>query len=168
MTDKLSQYRQAEEQLPARYQLWPLYGAGFDSMGLEGKPIEVDSQSCGPDELIVRHDAVGLCFSDIKIINLGQNHPRIHHNMQTKPVVLGHEVAMTVVAVGENLCDRYNPGDRLTIEADIYVDGVSLAYGYTFQGGLSQYTVIDRLVMNNDHGDALIPLIRPPGMPKVH
>jgi L-sorbose 1-phosphate reductase len=158
MTDKLSQYRQAEEPLPARYQLWPLYGAGFDSMGLEGKPIEVDSQPCGPDELIVRHDAVGLCFSDIKIINLGQNHPRIHHNMQTKPVVLGHEVAMTVVAVGENLRDRYKPGDRLTIEADIYVDGVSLAYGYTFQGGLSQYTVIDRLVMNNDHGDALIPV----------
>jgi L-sorbose 1-phosphate reductase len=108
--------------------------------------------------LIVRHDAVGLCFSDIKIINLGQSHPRIHHNMQTKPVTLGHEVAMTVVKVGENLQDRYQIGDRLTIEADIYVDGVSLAYGYTFQGGLSQYAVIDRLVMNNDHGDALIPV----------
>jgi L-sorbose 1-phosphate reductase len=109
MTDKLTEYKQAQAPLPERYQLWPLYGAGFDSMGLEGKPIEVDSQSCGPDELIVRHDAVGLCFSDIKIINLGQNHPRIHYDMQKKPVVLGHEVAMTVVAVGENMRDRYKP-----------------------------------------------------------
>jgi threonine dehydrogenase-like Zn-dependent dehydrogenase len=158
MTDKLSDYKKAENPLPDRYLLWPLYGAGFDSMGLEGKPIEVNNQACGPDELIVRHDAVGLCFSDIKIINLGQNHPRIHHDMKTNPVVLGHEVAMTVVAVGENMTDRYKPGDRLTIEADIYVDGISLAYGYTFQGGLSQYAVIDRLVMNNDHGDALIPV----------
>jgi L-sorbose 1-phosphate reductase len=33
-----------------------------------------------------------------------------------------------------------------------------MAYGYTFQGGLSQYAVIDRLVTKNDHGDALIPV----------
>jgi L-sorbose 1-phosphate reductase len=158
MTDKLSAYRKAEGSLPDRYWLWPLYGAGFDSMGVEGRPAEVQNRSCGPDELVVRHDAVGLCFSDIKIINLGQEHPRIHYDMKTKPVVLGHEVAMTVVAVGENLRDRYSPGDRMTIQADIYVDGVSLAYGYTFQGGLSQYAVIDRLVMNNDSGDALIPV----------
>ncbi|HSV86906.1 MAG TPA: alcohol dehydrogenase catalytic domain-containing protein [Levilinea sp.] len=158
MSDKLSQYKEAEGCYPNRYWLWPLYGAGFDSMGVNGKPIEVGSQQCAPDELVVRHDAVGLCFSDIKIINLGQNHPRIHHNMQATPVILGHEVAMTVLAVGKNLRERYKPGDRLTIEADIYVDGVSLAYGYTFQGGLSQYAVIDRLVMNNDHGDALIPV----------
>jgi L-sorbose 1-phosphate reductase len=158
MTDKLSAYRKADAPLPNRYSLWPLYGAGFDNMGINGKPIEVDNQSCGPDELVVRHDAVGLCFSDIKIINLGQDHPRIHYDMKTKPVVLGHEVAMTVIAVGENMRERYKPGDRLTIEADIYVDGVSMAYGYTFQGGLSQYAVIDRLVMNNDHGDVLIPV----------
>jgi threonine dehydrogenase-like Zn-dependent dehydrogenase len=158
MSDKLSQYKKGEGPIPNRYALWPLYGAGFDHMGMDGKPIEVESRLCGPDELVVRHDAVGLCFSDIKIINLGQDHPRIHHDMQNKPVVLGHEVAMTVVAVGQNLRQRYKPGDRLTIEADIYVDGVSLAYGYTFQGGLSQYAVIDRLVLNNDHGDALLPV----------
>jgi threonine dehydrogenase-like Zn-dependent dehydrogenase len=29
----------------------------------------------GPDELLVRHDAVGICFSDIKVIRAGENHP---------------------------------------------------------------------------------------------
>ncbi|MEN4100647.1 MAG: hypothetical protein ROW52_12045, partial [Anaerolineaceae bacterium] len=85
MSDKLSQYKKAEGPIPNRYALWPLYGAGFDHMGMDGKPIEVESRLCGPDELVVRHDAVGLCFSDIKIINLGQDHPRIHHDMQNKP-----------------------------------------------------------------------------------
>jgi len=46
-----------------------------------------------------------------------------------------------VVGVGENLRDQYQVGDRLTLETDIITRGKSLAYGYWFQGGLSQYSV---------------------------
>ena len=42
----------------------------------------------GPDELLVRHDAVGLCFSDIKVIKQGQSHTRIFKDMKSDPVVL--------------------------------------------------------------------------------
>ncbi len=157
MSDKLHAYQQAAAPAPGHYRLWPLYGAGFENMGKEGQTIEVPYQHPNPDELVVRHDAVGLCFSDIKVINLGQSHPRIFKDMQTQPVVLGHEVSMTVVEVGENLIGQYKPGDRVIIEADIYENGVSKAYGYTFQGGLSQFAVVDKLVLNCDGGNMLIP-----------
>ncbi|MBN1975913.1 MAG: alcohol dehydrogenase catalytic domain-containing protein [Anaerolineae bacterium] len=158
MPDKLTDYRRADASLPERNRLWPLYGAGFENLGREGQPIEVETPTFGPDELLVRHDAVGLCFSDIKIIRLGEEHPRIYRNMKENPVVQGHEVSMTVVGVGENLRDQYAVGDRFIIQADIYFDGVNLAYGYEIQGGLSQYNVIDRRVLNGDDGNYLIPV----------
>jgi NADPH:quinone reductase-like Zn-dependent oxidoreductase len=112
----------------------------------------------GPDELLVRHDAVGLCFSDVKIIRLDEDHPRIYRNMRENPVVQGNEVSMTVVGVGEDLRGQYRVGDRSIIQADIYFGSVSLAYGYEIQGGLSQYNVIDRRVLNGDNGNYLIPV----------
>ncbi len=112
----------------------------------------------GPDELLIRHDACGLCFSDIKVISQGQNHPRILRDMKTEPVVLGHEVAMTVVGVGENLRGQYQLGDRLTLETDIVTNGKNLAYGYWFQGGLSQYSVIGPDIYESDLGNNLIKL----------
>ncbi len=80
--------------------------------------------------------------------------------MKTEPVVLGHEVSMTIVGVGENLSNQYHVGDRLTLETDILVKGKSLAYGYWFQGGLSQYSVIGPDIYASDLGNNLIP-VRP-------
>jgi D-arabinose 1-dehydrogenase-like Zn-dependent alcohol dehydrogenase len=158
MSDKLTDYRRADAPLPDRNRLWPLYGAGLKNLGRDGQTIEVPVPEYGPDELLVRHDACGLCFSDIKIIRLGEEHPRIYRDMGADPVVLGHEVVMTVVGVGENLRDQYRVGDRFTIQADIFVDGVGYAYGYEIQGGLSQYGVIDQRVLNGDGGNYLIPV----------
>jgi len=73
MPDKLAEHRQAETPLPDRNRLWPLYCAGFDELGSNGRPIDTPLPSCGPDELLVRHDARGLCFSDVKVIRLGLN-----------------------------------------------------------------------------------------------
>ncbi|NOX61668.1 MAG: alcohol dehydrogenase catalytic domain-containing protein [Chloroflexi bacterium] len=160
MNDKLEIYKQARGPLPQRYWRWHLYGAGFENLGDDSKPTEVAMPECGPDELLVRHDACGLCFSDIKVIRLGEEHPRIYRNMRENPVVLGHEIAMTVVKVGRHLQDQYRVGDRFTIQADIFVDGVGYAYGYEIQGGLSQFNIIDQRILNGDHGNYLIP-VRP-------
>jgi threonine dehydrogenase-like Zn-dependent dehydrogenase len=160
MADKFREYQRAVAPLPGMNFLWPLYGAGFEKLGRDGQPIEVPLPVYGPDELLVRHDAVGLCFSDIKVIRLGEDHPRIYRDMQAEPVILGHEVTMTVVGVGQNLRDQYQVGDRFIIQADVFVDGVGYAYGYEIQGGLSQYNVIDQRILNGDHGNYLIP-VRP-------
>ncbi len=158
MSDKLSEYRRAASPPPQKQHLWPLYGAGLDNLGQNGKPIEAAVPACGADELLIRHDACGLCFSDIKVINQGQDHPRINRDMRKEPVVLGHEVCMTIVAVGENLKGQYHIGDRLTLQTDIIFKGEGLAYGYMLQGGLSQYSVIDERILNTDQGNFLIPL----------
>jgi threonine dehydrogenase-like Zn-dependent dehydrogenase len=112
----------------------------------------------GADELLVRHDACGVCFSDYKVVRAGQEHPRIYRDMRTDPVVLGHEVTLTVVGVGEQLQDQYGVGDRFIVQADIYVDGVGYAYGYEIQGGQSQYSVIDQRVLDGDDGNYLLPV----------
>jgi D-arabinose 1-dehydrogenase-like Zn-dependent alcohol dehydrogenase len=156
MSDKLDDYRRGTAPLPTTYKLWPLYGAGLENLGKEGRPLEVPAPSYGPDELLIRHDACGLCFSDTKVIAQGQNHPRVFRDMQKEPVVLGHEVSMTVLGVGKNLGGSYKVGDRLTLETDIVIKGKTLAYGYWYQGGLSQYSVIGPEIYASDLGNNLI------------
>lgn len=155
---KLEQYRRSEAPLSATNRLWPLYGAGWENLGKDGAAMELPLPQPGPDELLVRHDAVGICFSDIKVIRAGENHPRIHRSMRADPVVLGHEVALTVIAAGENLREQYRPGDRFIVQADIYIAGKTSAYGYEIQGGFSRYSVIDWRVLAGDHGNYLIPI----------
>jgi threonine dehydrogenase-like Zn-dependent dehydrogenase len=158
MTDKFEQFQRAAARLPERNLLWPLYGAGFENLGRDGQPIEVPMPTYGPDELLVRHDAVGLCFSDVKVIRQGEAHPRIYRDMRANPVTLGHEVTMTVVGVGDNLRGQYHVGERFIIQADVFVGGIGYAYGYEIQGGLSLYGVIDQRVLNGDDGNYLIPV----------
>ena len=65
MSDKLKAYTRVDAPLPERNKLWPLYGAGFDKLGQDGCFIETEFPVYGPDELLVRHDAVGICFSSL-------------------------------------------------------------------------------------------------------
>lgn len=158
MSDKLNDYQRAEQKIPTQNVVWPLYGAGLENLGRDGNPITVPMPAFGPNELLVRHDACGLCFSDMKVIRLGEDHPRIYRKMQIDPVVLGHEVIITVVGVGDSLRDQYKIGDRFIIQADIFVNGIGYAYGYEIQGGLSTYNVIDQRVLNGDDGNYLLPV----------
>jgi len=142
--------------------LWPLYGNGLENFGVNNAPAVQPLPALSPGELLVRNDACGLCFSDIKVINQGQSHPRIIHDMQSQPVVLGHEVCFTVVDTADGINPKYNIGDRLTLQSDIVVGGVGKAFGYVYQGGLSQFNLISQEIINSDNGDMLIPL--PEGM----
>ena len=158
MPDKLELYRLGAEPLKRSNRFWPLYGAGLENLGRDGEPIEEPIPQYGPDELLIRHDACGLCFSDIKVIKLGQGHPRIFKDIQLDPVVLGHEISITVVGVGDNLKDQYAVGDRFIVQADIWKDGVNLAYGYMLRGGLAQYNVVGDTILKGDQGNYLLPV----------
>ncbi len=158
MTDKLETYRRGEAPKKDTYRIWPLYGAGLDNLGVDGKPLDSPLPAIGADQLLVRHDACGLCFSDVKVIRLGQQHPRIFKDMQTDPVVLGHEVSVTVVQVGEALREQYRPGDRFIVQAEIFKNGINLSYGYMIRGGLSEYGLMTDTILNGDDGNYLIPV----------
>jgi threonine dehydrogenase-like Zn-dependent dehydrogenase len=153
-------YRQAAERVPDRALAWNLYGAGLDHLGRDGKPeLVAVPPAPGPDQLLVRVDAVGLCFSDVKLIRLGGDHPKLYgRDLEDEPTRLGHETSVTVMAVGERLADRFRPGQRLAIQPDIYVDGRSTAYGYTIPGGLIEYHLIGPQVLAADDGAYVIPV----------
>ena len=155
MTDIIDDYRAVKEKTPSHYKRWHLRGAGLESLSEE----QVDLGEIGPDEILVRHDACGICFSDIKIINLGPEHPRlIGRDMVADPVVMGHEVALTIVKVGESLVGKFAIGDRFIVQADVYYKGANLAYGYVLDGGMSQYGIVGEEVLRGDEGCYLLPL----------
>jgi threonine dehydrogenase-like Zn-dependent dehydrogenase len=134
---------------------WHLYGSGLDNLHLE----EADVPTPGADELLIRQDACGLCFSDTKVIGLGENHPRmVGRDMKANPVTLGHEVACTVVKVGDALADRFEVGQRFIVQADVFYQGVSMAYGYAISGGLAEYSIIPKSMIEGDEGCYLLPV----------
>ena len=45
----------ADFPLPSEMRLLPLYGAGFENLGRDGRPINVPTPHPGPDELLCRH-----------------------------------------------------------------------------------------------------------------
>jgi threonine dehydrogenase-like Zn-dependent dehydrogenase len=151
----LNRYRAADAPIPERMYKWFFYGEGIDSLEVREVPVP----TYGADELLVRQDAVGLCFSDTKVIALGKDHPRmVGRDLRTQPVTLGHEVACTVVGVGERRKDRFKVGERFIIQADVFYKGVSMAYGYVISGGLAEYSVIPKEMIDGDEGCYLLPM----------
>ena len=159
MTDTLDDYRAGKGTVPQTMLGWPLYGTTMDDFGRDHRPVELPVPAHGPDQLLARVDAAGLCFSDIKILTLGSEHPRLAgRDLATDPVVMGHEVALTVIEVGEDLGDQFRPGDRFVIQADIYYQGQGLAFGYALPGALEQYVAIGKEILQGDEGSYLLPV----------
>ncbi|MFZ3070640.1 MAG: alcohol dehydrogenase catalytic domain-containing protein [Anaerolineaceae bacterium] len=159
MSKKYEVYRSLDYTLPQISLGWNLYDAGLENMGKEGKPEAFPVPEPGDDQLLVRIDSVGICFSDIKVIKQGRHHPKLYNrDMRLEPTRLGHEVSLTVIKAGKNLEAKYHPGERFAVQPDIFQKGMSAAYGYTVPGGLIQYHLIGKEVFDTDTGVCLLPL----------
>ena len=164
MTSKIEQYRAAQTEVPETTLAWNMYGVGVENIGRDNAPESFPTPEPNADQMLVRVDSVGMCFSDVKLIKQGGNHPKLYNrDLAVEPTRLGHEVAVTVIEVGDNLKDRYQPGQRLAVQPDIYQNGKSTAYGYTIPGGLVQYHVIGEEMLVTDAGACLLPLEGTPG-----
>ncbi|MGB0212204.1 zinc-dependent alcohol dehydrogenase family protein [Algiphilus sp.] len=73
-----------------------------DSRPLRIEPLQLEPP--GPDEMLVRVRAAGVCHSDLSVVNGSRPRPL--------PMVLGHEAAGDVEAVGAGVTD-FAPGDRV-------------------------------------------------------
>jgi L-iditol 2-dehydrogenase len=73
--------------------------------------IDMPLPTCGPEDLLVRVRACGICGSDIHGMD-GSSGRRI------PPLVMGHEAAGEVVQVGERVCG-FASGDRVTFDSTI-------------------------------------------------
>ncbi|MDY0125453.1 MAG: zinc-binding dehydrogenase [Anaerolineaceae bacterium] len=157
MDEKFRTYIELDYPLPDKVMGWNMYGAGLENVGRDGKPEFFPMPEPGPDQILVRVDAVGLCFSDVKLIKQGGQHPKLYNrDLSVQPTRLGHEAAFTVIKVGEELKNRFRPGQKLAIQPDIYVNKVATAYGYTIPGGLIQYHLIGKEIFEADDSEYLI------------
>ncbi len=156
---KYEVYKSLDYPLPEHNLGWNLYGAGMENMGRGGKPENFPIPEPGDDEMLVRIDGVGICFSDIKVLKQGRQHPKLYNrDMTIEPTRLGHEVALTIIKVGKNLADQFKRGQRFSVQPDVYQQGKSTAYGYTVPGGLIQYHIIGKELLETDTGVCLLPL----------
>lgn len=74
--------------------------------------VDVPMPRPSEGELLVRVEACGICGSDVHGYD-GTSGRRI------PPIVMGHEAAGTVAAVGPN-ASRFHEGDRITFDSTIY------------------------------------------------
>jgi S-(hydroxymethyl)mycothiol dehydrogenase len=74
----------------------------LDRFGVE----ELNLDEPGAGEARVRIEATGVCHSDLHVVRTGHSHPL--------PVLLGHEGAGVVEAVGEGV-EHIRPGDRVVV-----------------------------------------------------
>lgn len=131
-----------------------------------------------PHEVLVKVDAVGLCFSDLKLLKQFSSHARksevasgldadVLRGIQSYvpgdlPVVPGHEVVCHIVAVGDQV-KHHKVGERCLVQTDYRQlptsAGSNAAFGYNFEGGLQEYTLLDERVIISPAGERfLIPV----------
>lgn len=115
----------------------------------------------GPTQLVVKVEAVGICFSDTKLLKAFSTHLRkaeVSGGLDATalaeipsyvpgelPTVPGHEVAGRIVAVGEAVA-RHAVGERVLVQTDyrhLPTPGSNAAFGYNFEGGLQEYVLLD-------------------------
>ena len=70
--------------------------------------VELPEPSPGPDEVVVRVTATGVCGSDLSAL-------RGTHLFRVPPLISGHEAGGVVAAVGSDVSD-FEPGDRVVID----------------------------------------------------
>jgi threonine dehydrogenase-like Zn-dependent dehydrogenase len=144
--------------IPAEMRAIVLDGRGFSHLALRVVP----TPRPGPQQMLARVDAAGVCTSLIKIIEQGPDHPTIYDwDVSRFPLILGDEGSVTLVEVGSELRERYRPGERYVIQPAVdsapinyrerYRDnarGISrVAVGYTLPGHLSEYVLIGEEVL---------------------
>jgi threonine dehydrogenase-like Zn-dependent dehydrogenase len=152
-------YREGTLDLPSENKAWQLYGPGLESFGDDGSPATLPMPTYRADELLARIDAIGVCFSDVKLITQGNTHPRITgRDLVNEPVVPGHEVSLTIVGVGDGLKGKFAVGEKYVVQADVYYKGVNIAFGYALRGGMQQYVTLGEEVLRGDDGCYLIPV----------
>ncbi len=148
----------AAEMIPETMRALVLSGTGFESVALKEVPVTRP----GPNQLLARVDAAGVCTSLIKLIEQGPGHRHLAGWDPAKwPLILGDEGAVTLVEVGAALQDKYAPGQRFVIQPAVDHPPINyrerfrdnarglnkVSVGYTLPGHLAEYILIQEEVL---------------------
>ncbi len=151
--------------IPKTMQALVASGSGLENLAVKNIPVP----HINAEQLLARVDAAGVCSSIIKLITQGKDHTYIHGwDMKKWPVILGDEGTVTIVKVGDNLKNKYTPGQRFAIQPAVDTDPIvnreryknvetmhKCAVGYTLGGHLAQYIRIQEEVLK---ANCLLPL----------
>ena len=161
--------------IPATMRALVLSGTGFANLAVREIPVPRP----GPEQILARVDAAGICTSLIKIVEQGPAHSQLYGwDLARFPLILGDEGAVTLVEVGEKLKKAFRPGQRCVVQPAVdhapvnhlerYRDGgrgvAKVAVGYTLPGHLAEYILITEETLR---AGCLLPL-PDPKMPAAH
>jgi threonine dehydrogenase-like Zn-dependent dehydrogenase len=128
----------------------------------------------GRRQLLAKVEAVGLCFSDLKLLKQFSQHTRKsaitggiglqalaempNYVPGDKPTVPGHEAVVRIVKVGQGV-DRYKIGERFLVQTDyrwLPTEKSNAAFGYNFEGALQEYVLLDERVITSPEGESML------------
>lgn len=101
------------------------------------------------DEILVKIISDSICMSTYKLVEQGKKHKRAPQNIDTNPIIVGHEFAGIIVEVGEKWKDQFKPGQKFAQQPALNYKGslASPGYSYEFFGGACTYCIIPQEVM---------------------
>jgi len=128
----------------------------------------------GPFQILAKVEAVGLCFSDLKLLKQFAGHVRkcelvsgIEREVLAEipsyvpgdaPTVPGHETVVRIAAVGEGVED-FKVGQRYLVQTDyrwLRTPTTNGAFGYNFEGALQEYVLMDKRVITSPEGESML------------
>lgn len=101
------------------------------------------------DEILAKIISDSICMSTYKLVEQGKKHKRAPQNMDTHPVIVGHEFSGIIVKVGKKWQDQFKPGMRFAQQPALNYKGSLASPGYSFEyfGGDCTYTIFPHQVM---------------------
>ncbi|MDR2193291.1 MAG: zinc-binding dehydrogenase [Treponema sp.] len=120
-----------------------LYGA--DDVRLE----EFELPDIQDDEILVRIVSDSICMSTYKLLKQGKKHKRCPQNVDTNPIIIGHEFAGDIIKVGAKWRHEFKEGEKFAQQPALNYKGslASPGYSYEFFGGDATYCIFPPEVM---------------------
>ncbi|MHC4166537.1 MAG: alcohol dehydrogenase catalytic domain-containing protein [Planctomycetota bacterium] len=128
----------------------------------------------GPHQILCRVEAVGLCFSDLKLLKQFSSHVRKSEVVSgvdleilkdipsyvpcEEATVPGHEAVARIEAVGPGVED-FAPGQRFLVQTDyrwVRTATSNGALGYNFEGALAEFVLVDKRIITSPEGDVML------------
>ncbi len=101
------------------------------------------------DEILVKVMSDSICMSTYKLAKQGKKHKRAPQNIETNPIIIGHEFTGDIVKVGKKWANEFKPGEKFAQQPALNYKGslASPGYSYEFFGGACTYCIIPPEVM---------------------
>jgi threonine dehydrogenase-like Zn-dependent dehydrogenase len=101
------------------------------------------------DEILVKIISNSICMSTYKAAKLGTAHKRVPNDIDTNPIITGHEFAGEIVKVSSKWQNDFEEGTKFAQQPALNYKGspYSPGYSYKYFGGNATYAIVPPEVM---------------------